>query len=202
MKTAFFDVDTQLDFVYPAGALYSPGAEEIAGPLRELTRFASANNIQIISTADAHAEDDPEFSEWKPHCVAGTAGQQKLACNTVKDPLILSSASGALQAIQPNVSYAAQIVIEKQRIDCFTNPNLKPLLSSLDVKRFIAYGLLTEFCLHFAIFGLLDMGFQVEVVTDAIKSLNAEKGGLILKRFQEAGGRLTTVRRVTANDPR
>ena len=29
MKTVFFDIDTQIDFVYPAGALYVPGAEHI-----------------------------------------------------------------------------------------------------------------------------------------------------------------------------
>ena len=29
MKTVFVDVDTQLDFLYPAGALYVPGGERI-----------------------------------------------------------------------------------------------------------------------------------------------------------------------------
>ena len=29
MKTVFFDIDTQIDFVYPAGSLYVPGAEHI-----------------------------------------------------------------------------------------------------------------------------------------------------------------------------
>ena len=29
MKTVFFDIDTQIDFVFPAGALYAPGAESI-----------------------------------------------------------------------------------------------------------------------------------------------------------------------------
>ena len=77
MKTVFFDVDTQLDFLYPAGALYIPGAENIIGALGALTKFAVANKIQIISTADAHSEDDPEFKTWKPHCVAGTDGATK-----------------------------------------------------------------------------------------------------------------------------
>ena len=31
MKSVFFDVDTQIDFLYPAGALYVPGAESIVG---------------------------------------------------------------------------------------------------------------------------------------------------------------------------
>ena len=30
MKTLFFDIDSQLDFLYPAGALYVPGAERVA----------------------------------------------------------------------------------------------------------------------------------------------------------------------------
>ncbi len=32
-KTVFVDVDTQIDFVYPAGALYAPGAETIVPAL-------------------------------------------------------------------------------------------------------------------------------------------------------------------------
>ena len=41
MKTVFFDVDTQLDFLYPAGALYVPGAERIVPAIARLNRFAA-----------------------------------------------------------------------------------------------------------------------------------------------------------------
>ena len=34
MKTVFMDVDTQLDFLYPAGALYVPGAERLISAAR------------------------------------------------------------------------------------------------------------------------------------------------------------------------
>src|SRR5689334_10348127 len=37
---AFFDIDTQIDFLFPAGALYSPGAERIIEPVARLNRFA------------------------------------------------------------------------------------------------------------------------------------------------------------------
>ena len=40
MKTVFFDIDTQIDFVYPAGALYVPGAERILATVAELNRRA------------------------------------------------------------------------------------------------------------------------------------------------------------------
>jgi nicotinamidase-related amidase len=55
MKTVFFDIDTQIDFVYPAGALYVPGAEHILPVIGELNRRAPL----VISTMDAHARTIP-----------------------------------------------------------------------------------------------------------------------------------------------
>ncbi len=77
MKTVFFDVDTQIDFLIPAGALYVPGAERMIEQIAALNRYAMEHGIPVISTMDAHAEDDPEFKQWPHHCVAGTLGQQK-----------------------------------------------------------------------------------------------------------------------------
>ncbi len=170
MKTVFFDVDTQLDFVYPAGALAVPGAEEIARQLIYLTQFAAANHIQIISTVDAHSEDDPEFKVWKPHCIVGTAGQQKVA------------ATLAPGADPP------QIIFEKQQINAFANPRLRPLLDSVNADRYVLYGVVTEYCVQSVAFGLLEMGARVELVTDAIKSLNASDEQVFLQRFREQGG--------------
>ena len=62
MKTIFFDIDTQLDFLYPAGALYVPGAERIVPAIARLNRYAAAHGIPVVSTTDAHAENDPEFA--------------------------------------------------------------------------------------------------------------------------------------------
>lgn len=195
MKTVFFDVDTQLDFLYPAGALAVPGAEKIARSLTELTNFAVANGIQILSTTDAHAEDDPEFQTWKPHCVIGTTGQQKAAGTLLANRAILTTVPGAFHQIQPD---AAQIIIEKQKLDCFTNPNLRPLLDHINADRYVVYGVVTELCVRCAVFGLLKIGAQVELVSDAIKSLNASEERETIERFQTQGGLLTTVAAVTA----
>ena len=67
MKTVFFDIDTQIDFLYPAGALYVPGAERLVPLIARLNRIAPA----LVSTLDAHSENDPEFQSYPPHCVAG-----------------------------------------------------------------------------------------------------------------------------------
>jgi nicotinamidase/pyrazinamidase len=185
MKTVFFDVDTQLDFLYPAGALYVPGAETIVKSLAELTNFAAANGIQIVSTMDAHTEDDPEFKTWKPHCVVETAGQQKTAATLLTRRAVLGSNGEAKDA--------AQIIVEKQTIDCFSNPNLSPLLKLLKVDRFVVYGVATEVCVQCAAFGLLKTGARVEVVSDAIKGLNKPAEREVLERLRALGG--STVKR-------
>jgi nicotinamidase/pyrazinamidase len=68
VKTVFFDVDTQIDFMYPAGALYVPGAERIVPAIVRLNQSAPL----LVSTMCAHQENDPEFAQWPPHCVVGT----------------------------------------------------------------------------------------------------------------------------------
>ncbi|MDQ2840869.1 MAG: cysteine hydrolase [Acidobacteriota bacterium] len=197
MKTIFFDVDTQIDFLFPAGALAVPGAASIVGYLFALTRFAAANGIQILSTADAHSEDDPEFKLWKPHCVVETIGQRKISATLLANPVVLTPHPGALDAIADQIAGAVQIIIEKQNIDCFTNGNLWPLLDSLHADRYVVYGVVSEVCVQYAAFGLLQTGARVEVVTDAIKSLNAAKERDMLARFQAEGGALTTAAGVT-----
>ena len=71
--TVFFDVDTQLDFVNPSGALYVPGAEKRIPMIAALNRRAQ----RLVSTVDAHPENDIEFRTWPPHCIMGTLGQRK-----------------------------------------------------------------------------------------------------------------------------
>lgn len=185
-KTVFFDVDTQLDFLYPAGALYVPGAETIVGALAALTRYAGTKQLQIVSTVDAHTEDDVEFKTWKPHCVAGTVGQQKVGGTLLNRVATLPAGEGAAIPTGP------QIVVEKQKLDAFSNPNLRPLLQSLGAKRYVLYGVVTELCVRCAAFGLLETGARVELVSDAIKSLSAADERAFIEQFRSRGGQFTT----------
>ena len=170
MKTVFFDVDTQIDFLYPAGALYVPGAEKLLPVLAALNQHAAAHGIPLISTVDAHTEDDPEFRQWPPHCVAGTAGQRKPSETLVE----------------------GQIILETQAIDCFTSPELPAILERLGADRYVVYGVVTEHCVRCAALGLLKTGRRVEMVTDAVECLNEEAARRTFEEFTAAGGVLTT----------
>ena len=123
MKTVFFDVDTQIDFVYPAGALYVPGAEHILPVVAELNRRSPL----VISTMDAHSEDDAEFQIYPHHCVVGTTGQHKPAITVIEPRSTLPSAPEGVR----------QLILEKQQLDCFTSPHLAPLLARLNADRYL-----------------------------------------------------------------
>jgi nicotinamidase/pyrazinamidase len=179
MKTVFFDIDSQIDFVYPAGALYVPGAEHIVPLIAELNRRAPL----VISSMDAHTEDDPEFQTYPHHCVAGTTGQQKPSVTLLEKRAVIPARPEGLR----------QLILEKQKLDCFSNPNLKPLLAELNADRYVVFGVVTEICVRYAAFGLLQTGKRVELVTDAVKALDESAATKMFGEFTAAGGRLTTL---------
>ena len=193
MKTVYFDIDTQIDFMYPAGALYVPGAERIVPTIAKLNRHAAANGIVVVSDMCAHCEDDVEFRDWPPHCVIGTTGQLKPQSTMLEKRAVVPNCPADIR-----VEGAEQIILEKQQLDLFTNPNLEALLKALAADRYVVYGVVTEYCVSFAALGLLKRGKPVTLVTDAIRSLSDEAGARTLREFTSHGGKLDTVSGICA----
>jgi nicotinamidase/pyrazinamidase len=164
--TVFFDIDTQIDFLFPAGALYAPGAENLIPVIQALNQYAVAHGIPLISTTCAHTEDADEFKVWPPHCVKGTVGQLKPAATIVP----------------------GQIILEKNELDLFSNPELPGILDRLNAEECVVYGLLTEYCVKCAIMGLLKTGRKVKLVTDAITHLSSTEADRVIQDFEAAGG--------------
>ena len=102
----------------------------------------------LISTMDAHSEDDPEFQIYPHHCVVGTTGQHKPAITLLDRRATVPDASAGVR----------QWILEKQKLDCFSSPHLDPLLAQLKADRYVVYGVVTEICVRFAAFGLLKDG--------------------------------------------
>ena len=173
-RVMFFDIDTQIDFLYPAGALYVPGAEKIILTIAALNCYAAARGIPLVSTMCAHSEDDPEFQVWPPHCVAGTVGQQKPAATLAEK----------------------QVILEKQHNDMFSSAALAPILADAGAAEYFVYGVVTEVCVKLAALGLLKTGKPVTVVTDAVQAFDVAAAERFLTEFREAGGRVTTVSRM------
>ena len=94
-----------------------------------------------------------------------------------------------------------QILLEKQSLDAFSNPQLPGFLQSLGADRFVVYGVVTEICVKFAVSGLLRTGKRVELVTDAVRHLNEDEAQQMMRELEKAGGALTTTAR-SAHDHR
>ena len=184
MKTVFVDVDTQYDFLLPSGALYAPGAERIVPAVAALNQYAARMGSVVLSTTDAHTENDPEFASWPPHCVAGTLGQRKPESTLLAPRVSVPSQPSEL----PELTGVRQVLVEKQHLNCFTNANLPELLERIPADRYVVYGVVTEYCVKFAALGLLERGQSVVVVEDAIRSLDDTAAAATLKEIRERGG--------------
>lgn len=166
MSLVYIDVDTQLDFVSPAGSLYVPGAEGILERVGALNREATAKGIPLLATMDAHTETDPEFATWPHHCIAGTLGQRKAEQTMV----------------------AGLRVLEKRSVDCFTQPEMEAWLKETGATRAIVYGVVTEICVRNAARGLRQRGIAVEIPVSATMHLNATARDLFFEEVRASGG--------------
>jgi len=193
MRTVFFDIDTQIDFLYPSGALYVPQAERIVPAVARLNRFAAAHGIPVVSTTDAHAEDDPEFASWPPHCIAGTFGQRKPEATLLEHRVTVPN-----RECEWSMEGAAQIVLEKQTVNAFECRNIHRLVERLNAERYVVYGVVTEICVLHAVRGLLRTGKPVTVVTDAIESLSPESSTRALAEMRSGGAKLAEVSAICA----
>jgi nicotinamidase/pyrazinamidase len=181
---AFFDVDTQFDFMDPAGKLYVPHAEEIVPQLVRLMAFARKRNIPIISSADAHAPNDPEFKIWPPHCVSGTRGQRRIKETSLRGAMTIPMSSGPF--IAPR-KWPPQIIVEKDVYETAANPNFDTILETLGPRRYVVFGVATEYCVRADVLALRERSKRVDVVVDAIKAITEEDGREAIEEMANAG---------------
>jgi nicotinamidase/pyrazinamidase len=192
----FWDVDTQADFIYAAGKLYVPGAEEIVPNLRRLTEWAAGNGVLVIASVDAHYPDDPEFQRYPPHCLVGTAGQRKIPETHLMRALVIPNHP---VDIPEDLSEYQQLILEKQELDVFSNPNTDTVLHRLGSNcEIVLYGLVTEICVAHAGRGLLRRGYRLRVVTDAIRHLDGSKARMFLEESKQAGATLISTQELLA----
>jgi nicotinamidase/pyrazinamidase len=192
-RVVFLDIDTQVDFMLPSGRLYVPQAEQIIPNLAKLMLWARDHKIPIISSADTHAPDDPEFAQWPPHCVAGTPGQRRIAETLFPDAVVVENRPGAFQA-PPD--WVGQIIVEKPVYDFTSNVNFDAILASLGQPRFVVFGVATEYCVLWAVRALRKRNLPVALVRDAIKPITEEGGRKAIEEMVAAGAQLVTTAEV------
>jgi nicotinamidase/pyrazinamidase len=190
-------VDVQRDFMSPEGKLYVPGAEKVAANIQRLVEAARQGRVFLVSSADAHQLDDQELGSWPAHCLKGTPGAGLIAEACASAQLVVPNQKAFI--FPDDLGSYQQIVLQKNTLDVFDNPNTEVLLLRLgptglppfDVEvEFVVFGVVTEQCVRCTVDGLLRRGRRVAVVTDAIQSLDQARGREMLADFRARGARL------------
>jgi nicotinamidase/pyrazinamidase len=199
MRTIFWDVDTQVDFMLPDGKLYVPGAERLLPNLAALTRYARAEGIRIVGSVDAHEPTDRELqpphdfrATYPPHCLRGTPGAEKVPATTPLDPLWVESRPyppGEIEAALDR--HEGEVIFRKQAFDVFSNPNVGRVLDRLAPEAAVVYGVALDVCDRYAVEGLLARGgIRLALVADAAAPIRREEGDRLLGEWRARGVRV------------
>jgi nicotinamidase/pyrazinamidase len=205
-KLIFWDIDTLYDFMRADGKLYVPDSEAIIPALGALTRYAHANGIQIVASADHHLPSDPEISDspdwmttFPPHCMQGTPGQLKIAETQLQNPLIIEpELQDAASLARRLREHRGDILLHKQTLDVFSNANVPLLLEVLEPEAAVMYGVATDFCNRYVVEGLLRElpKARLYLVIDAIRAIYPAEGERLIARWRDRGVRMVTVKEV------
>jgi nicotinamidase/pyrazinamidase len=185
----FWKVDAQEDFMKPGGKLYVPGAERLLPNLRQLTNAAREGRVFLVSHGCIHELDDPEFAQFPPHCIRGSAGAKLVPEALAEKSVTIPNEPAA--KLPDDLSQYQQIILEKQTLDIFESRHAESLLARLPRDaEFIVFGVVTEYCVRYAAKGLLERGRRVSVVWDAIETLDARESRRTLEELTALGARL------------
>ncbi|HXZ12530.1 MAG TPA: isochorismatase family cysteine hydrolase [Candidatus Sulfotelmatobacter sp.] len=190
-KIVFWEVDAQADFMLPGGKLYVPGAEKIIPKIQRLVKAATDAGVFLVSSGDAHPENDPEFQRFPPHCLAGSPGARIIPEGLTND--FCTVRNDPSSPLPDDTFYWTQVIFQKQTLDVFDNPHAGEFVDQLpaDAEYFV-FGVVTEFCVKAAAKGLLARRRKVAIVKDAIEGLDQAAGRAALDELQSLGARLIT----------
>ena len=178
MSRALLIIDFQNDFT-SGGALAVPGGDEIAEPVQRLAKEFD----HVFATRDWHPRDHASFETeggpWPVHCVQGTHGAEL---------------HPAMREVEIDAIVDVGVEREDEGYSGFEKSKLADLLRQDDVSEVAVVGLATDYCVRASAIDACREGFDVTVVTDAIRAVEVEPGDgdRALAEMKEAGARLAT----------
>ena len=185
---ALIIVDVQNDFL-PGGQLAVRDGDAVIPVLnRYVTSFVAAN-APIFATRDWHPADHCSFrgqgGPWPPHCIANTPGAA-------------FAAGLSLPAGTRVISKATHP--EKDAYSGFEGTDLAEYLRDLGVRRVFVGGLATDYCVLNTVKDAVAAGFEVILLTDAIRAVNVQPddGERALAEMARAGAHAATLAEVGA----
>jgi nicotinamidase/pyrazinamidase len=159
---ALLVVDVQNDFL-PGGTLAVVGGDAVVPLLNRCVKAFTARRLPIIATRDWHPPGHASFTTqggaWPAHCVQGTWGARFApGLSLPESSLIISKGADA----------------GRDAYSGFQETDLHERLQRLGVRRLFVGGLATDYCVRSTVKDALAAGYQVVVLTDAIRAVNVK----------------------------
>jgi nicotinamidase/pyrazinamidase len=170
--TALIVVDVQNDFADPAGGLSVAGGARIVPRINTEIEMARKAGASIFYTQDWHPESTPHFAKdggiWPVHCVADTWGAELHPDLIVDGPIVRKGANG-------EDGYSGFTMRDPLSGETIAT-ELEAILRDAGVDRVVVVGLATDYCVKATALDAIRLGFETEVLTDAIGAVDVEPG--------------------------
>ncbi len=191
--TAVLIVDVQNDFC-PGGALAVPEGDQVVPVLNRVAAQVAQWGGTVVASRDWHPPTTRHFAayggKWPVHCVQNTPGAQFHPDLKLPQGAVIISKGTS----ENDDGYSA---FEGRAED---GRSLLEILRERGIKRLIVGGLATDYCVRASVLDALKNGFEVLVLTDAVRGVNLQPDDSerALQEMQAAGATLTDASALTA----
>ena len=172
--TALIVVDVQNDFADPAGGLSVSGGEAIARTVDREIQMARDNGAIVVATQDWHPAITPHFAKdggiWPVHCVADTWGAELHPALALPD-----DARRVRKGVNGEDGYSGFTMRDPLSGET-TATGLEALLRAAGIERVVLTGLATDYCVKATALDAARLGFETNVLTDAIAAVDLRPG--------------------------
>jgi nicotinamidase/pyrazinamidase len=193
MKRFVVIVDTQSDFMHASGALAVAGAEALIPAAEAFLRALRPEETEgILFTYDTHEPDiyaaSPEGEEFPLHCVRGSAGWEN-----VLDPALIDPAIPVWRLEKGVFDMWAEADVEIGRGRGEPAPPVPrdaffEGLLQCGVTQVTVIGVAADYCVKWAVEGLIERGFAVSVPRALTRGIARD---IDLVAAEDFGGRLS-----------
>ncbi len=175
---ALIIVDVQNDFL-PGGSLPVPAGDEVIPSLNRYIAAFLFRELPIFATRDWHPPDHCSFHQqggpWPAHCIAGTQGAAFAA--NLEIPCDTHIATKATSR-------------EKDAYSGFSEAELDAMLKSAGISRVFNGGLATDHCVLSTVRDALNHGYDIFVLGDAVRGMDADASSAALEEMAHLGAKL------------
>lgn len=161
---AILVIDVQNDFL-PGGSLAVPEGDRVVPVLNRYIGLFRSRDLPVFFTRDWHPANHCSFKEqggpWPPHCVIDSEGADFApGLDRIEADPVVSKADNPARESYSN----------------FEGTDLKELLGQREVRRLFVGGLATDYCVLNTVVDALKLGFEVVLLTDAVRAVDVNPG--------------------------